>query len=88
MSLFAELKRRNVFRVAVAAAVAAWLATEVASVVLPTFGAPDWVLKALITLLLIGFPIALLFAWVYCAGGIPLLLHRVESVRSEALRMS
>ena len=65
MSLFAELKRRNVFRVAVAAAVVAWLVTEVASVVLPTFGAPDWVLKALITLLMIGFPIALIFAWVY-----------------------
>lgn len=65
MSLFAELKRRNVFRVAVAAAVVAWLVTEVASVVLPTFGAPDWVLKALITLLLIAFPIALIFAWVY-----------------------
>ena len=65
MSLFAELKRRNVFRVAAAAAVTAWLAIEVASVVLPTFGAPDWVLKALITLLMIGFPIALIFAWVY-----------------------
>ncbi|MCH7564976.1 MAG: hypothetical protein IH968_14260 [Gemmatimonadetes bacterium] len=65
MSLFAELKRRNVFRVAAAAAVVAWLVTEVASVVLPTFGAPDWVLKALITLLMIGFPIALIFAWVY-----------------------
>ncbi len=65
MSLFAELQRRNVFRVAVATAVAGWLTIEIASVVLPTFGAPDWVLKALIALLLIVFPIALVFAWVY-----------------------
>ncbi len=45
MSLIAELKRRNVFRVGVAYAIVAWLLVEVASVVLPTFEAPDWVMK-------------------------------------------
>lgn len=65
MSLFAELNRRNVTRVGIAFAVAGWLVTEVASVVLPTFGAPEWVLKVLIALLMIGFPVTLLFAWVY-----------------------
>ena len=63
--LFAELKRRNVIRVAAAYAVAGWLLTEVASVILPTFAAPDWVLKVLIALMLLGFPLALIFSWVY-----------------------
>ncbi len=45
MSLIAELKRRNVFRVGVAYAIVAWLLVEVASVLLPTFEAPDWVMK-------------------------------------------
>lgn len=60
-----ELNRRNVTRVAVAYAVASWLLIEVASVVLPTFRAPDWVLQVLIVLLVLGFPLALVFAWVY-----------------------
>ena len=65
MSFTAELKRRNVFRVAAAYVVAGWLLTEVASVVLPTFGAPDWVLKVLIAMMTMGFPIVLIFSWVY-----------------------
>ena len=46
MSLIAELKRRNVFRVGVAYAIVAWLLVEVASVVLPTFEAPEWVMRS------------------------------------------
>jgi TolB-like protein/Tfp pilus assembly protein PilF len=65
MSLIAELKRRNVFRVGVAYAIVAWLLVEVASVVLPTFGAPDWVLKALTFLVILGFPLALILAWAF-----------------------
>ncbi len=65
MSLFKELNRRNVTRVAIAYAVAGWVLTEVASVVLPTFQAPGWVLRVLIALLIMGFPLALVFAWVY-----------------------
>ena len=65
MSLFAELKRRNVIRVAVAYAVIGWLLTEVSSVVLPTFGAPDWVMKVLIYVLMLGFIPAVVFSWVY-----------------------
>ena len=65
MSFFNELNRRNVTRVAVAYGVAGWLLTEVASVVLPTFQAPGWVLQVLIALLIMGFPLALVFAWVY-----------------------
>ena len=65
MSFFTELNRRNVTRVAIAYGVAGWVLTEVASVVLPTFQAPGWVLQVLITLLIMGFPLALVFAWVY-----------------------
>jgi len=65
LSFFTELNRRNVTRVAIAYGVAAWVLTEVASVVLPTFQAPGWVLQVLIALLIMGFPLALIFAWVY-----------------------
>ena len=65
MSLIAELKRRNVFRVGVAYAIVAWLLVEVASVLLPTFDAPDWVMKAFSSLVILGFPLALILAWAF-----------------------
>jgi hypothetical protein len=65
MSLFAELKRRNVFRVGAAYIVAAWLTIEVSSVVIPVFQGPEWVLKLMIAFAAIGFPVALLFSWAY-----------------------
>ena len=65
MSLIAELKRRNVFRVAAAYAIVGWLLIEVASVLLPTFDAPDWVMKAFSSLVILGFPLALILAWAF-----------------------
>ncbi len=65
MSLIAELKRRNVFRVAAAYGVVGWLLVEVASVVLPTFEAPEWVMKAFTFLVLLGFPLTLVIAWAF-----------------------
>ena len=65
MSLIAELKRRNVFRVGVAYAIVTWLLVEVASVVLPTFNAPEWVMQVFTFLLILGFPVALVFAWAF-----------------------
>lgn len=64
-SLFSELKRRNVFRVGIAYIVIAWLIVQVLDVMLPTFGAPDWVQKVLILIVGLGLPISLLFAWAY-----------------------
>jgi len=64
-SLFTELKRRNVFRVGVAYAIVAWLLIEVASVLLPTFDAPDWVMKAFSSLVILGFPLTLVIAWAF-----------------------
>ena len=68
MSLYAELKRRNVFRVAAAYIVLGWLFLQVASVVLQFVGAPGWVGKAIIALLVIGFVPSLAIAWVFEVG--------------------
>jgi adenylate cyclase len=65
MSIFAELKRRNVIRVAVAYIIAAWLILQVADVVLGNIVAPDWVFQAILLVVLIGFPLAILFAWAF-----------------------
>jgi adenylate cyclase len=65
MSLFAELKRRSVFRVALFYLVLAWLVVQVAETVLPLFDVPPGMLRGLVLVLVLGFPPALVFAWVY-----------------------
>ncbi|MDH3747354.1 MAG: hypothetical protein OER97_04040, partial [Gammaproteobacteria bacterium] len=65
LSLWAELRRRNVFRVGVAYAVVAWLMIQVADVILGTFDAEPWVMRLFVALVILGFPIALVLAWVY-----------------------
>ena len=62
---FEELKRRNVFRVGVAYLVTAWLLLQMADVVLGNIGTPEWVFKAILLVLGLGFPVALLFAWAF-----------------------
>ena len=64
-SFFAELKRRNVYKVAVAYAVVAWLLIQAASILLPTFEAPAWVMKVLVLVIIFGFPVALIFSWAF-----------------------
>jgi len=65
VSLFEELKRRNVIRVGIAYVVACWLILQVADVVLDNTQAPDWVMHLLMTLMALGFPLAMLFAWAF-----------------------
>ena len=65
MSFFEELKRRKVFKVGVGYLVVAWLVIQVASIGFPTFEAPPWALRVFILVVLLGFPIALLFAWAF-----------------------
>ena len=65
MNFISELKRRNVIRMAGLYLVGAWLLTQVAATLLPVFGAPAWVMKALVAALAIGFFAALVFAWVF-----------------------
>jgi TolB-like protein/Flp pilus assembly protein TadD len=64
-SFFAELKRRNVIRMAGLYLVGAWLLTQVAGTVLPMFGAPDWLPRSIVILLAIGFLPAVIFSWVF-----------------------
>jgi hypothetical protein len=66
LSLLKELKRRSVFKVTVAYALVAWLVAQLAEFGTGTFGAPDWVLRTFVVLLLLGFPIAMaiVLAWV------------------------
>jgi len=65
VNFFAELKRRNVYKVAVAYAVVAWLVIQAASIFLPAFNAPQWAMQVVILILVVGFPIALAFSWAF-----------------------
>ncbi|HYJ04908.1 MAG TPA: hypothetical protein VEX43_07225 [Chthoniobacterales bacterium] len=62
---FAELKRRNVYRVAVAYAVVAWLLIQIATQVFPFFEIPNWAVRLVVLLLILGFPVALVLAWAF-----------------------
>jgi len=65
LSLFNELKRRNVFKVGVAYIVIAWLVAQVLQLVFESFGTPDWVMKTVLVLLATGLPFVLFFAWAF-----------------------
>jgi len=62
---FAELKRRHVYKVAIAYAVVAWLLIQVATQVFPFFEVPNWAVQLVVLLLVMGFPIALILAWAF-----------------------
>src|SRR5437867_9031479 len=62
---FSELKRRNVYKVAIAYGVVAWLLLQAASILFPTFEAPTWTMKVFVAMTALGFPIALIIAWAF-----------------------
>ena len=64
-NFFAELKRRNVYKVAIAYAVVGWLVMQVAATVVPALHLPDVITSAVVVLTLLGFPIALVVAWAF-----------------------
>ena len=64
-NFFAELKRRNVYKVAIAYAIVAWLLMQAASILFPTFEAPPWTMKVFVAVIALGFPIALVLAWAF-----------------------
>jgi TolB-like protein/lipoprotein NlpI len=64
-NFFAELKRRNVYKVAIAYAIVAWLLMQVTSQIFPFFEIPNWAVRLVVLLLIIGFPIALILAWAF-----------------------
>jgi TolB-like protein/Tfp pilus assembly protein PilF len=65
VSFFAELKRRNVYKVAVAYAVVGWLLVQVATQVFPFFEIPNWAVRLVVLAIVVGFPIALVIAWAF-----------------------
>ena len=65
MSLFEELKRRNVFRVGIAYLITAWLLLQVVDLVLENINSPDWVMQVFMLALAVGFPVTLLIAWAF-----------------------
>src|SRR6266571_1558093 len=64
-NFFAELKRRNVYKVAIAYGAVAWLLTEVATQVFPFFEIPNWVVRLVVLVIIAGFPIAVVIAWAF-----------------------
>src|SRR5216117_3975164 len=64
-NFFAELKRRNVYKVAIAYAVVAWLLIQAASIFFPAFDAPPWAIKIFIIVIVLGFPVALVLSWAF-----------------------
>src|SRR5438132_12150404 len=65
INFFAELKRRNVYKVAAAYAVVAWLLIQIATQVFPFFEIPNWAVRLVVLAIVIGFPIALVIAWAF-----------------------
>src|SRR5438105_13177970 len=80
-NFFAELKRRNVYKVAITYAVVAWLLIQAASILLPTFEAPNWVMKAFVVLLAFGFVMSVMISWAFEAT--PEGLKRTKDVSPE-----
>ena len=62
---FGELKRRNVYKVAIAYRVVAWLLIQIATQVFPFFEIPNWAVRLVVLLLVVGFPVALILAWAF-----------------------
>ena len=64
-NIFAELKRRNVYKVAVAYIIAGWALAQGIAQVFPVFDIPNWIVRLIVVLIIMGFPFALIFAWAY-----------------------
>src|SRR3954453_17890476 len=77
-NFFAELRRRNVYKVAVAYAVVGWVIAQVATQIFPFLEIPNWIVRLVIVLIAIGFPIALVIAWAFEAT--PEGIKRTEKV--------
>ena len=85
-NFFAELRRRNVYKVAIAYAVVGWLLVQVATQVFPFFEVPNWAVRLVVLLIVIGFPIALILAWAFELT--PEGIKRAESVDEQPRKAS
>jgi TolB-like protein/Tfp pilus assembly protein PilF len=84
MGLFTELRRRNVIKVAIAYAITAWLLVEISATTFPMLQLPEWTATFVTVLLIIGFPLALIFAWAFELTPEGIKFER-EIVRSESI---
>ena len=80
-NFFAELKRRNVYKVAIAYAIVAWLLVQVATSTFPVLEIPNWAIKLVIALVVLGFPVAMVIAWAFELT--PEGLKRTETANGE-----
>lgn len=89
MSFYQELKRRKVFRVAIAYAVVGWILAEIGDLLFETFEAPVWVMKVFTTVIILGFPLAVFFAWAYemTSAGLKREAEVVDSNQSGTTRI-
>ena len=85
-NFFAELKRRNVYKVAVAYVIAGWALSQGIAQVFPVFDVPNWVIRLIVMLIIIGLPIALVLAWMFELT--PQGIKRTEDVDVSASRIS
>jgi TolB-like protein/Flp pilus assembly protein TadD len=85
MAFFAELKRRRVGKVAITYGAIAWAVTEASSVVLPALRVPDWTMTLIVIFLLIGFPVAMVLAWIFDVG--PQGIERTEPLKDTPASM-
>src|SRR6266704_4879003 len=84
-NFFAELKRRHVYKVAIAYAVVAWLLMQIASQIFPFFAIPSWAVRLVVLLLVIGFPVAVILAWAFELT--PEGIKRAETAEAEHLQI-
>jgi len=85
MAFFAELKRRRVGKVAIAYGAIAWAVTEASSVVVPALHLPEWLVTAIVVFLLVGFPVAMVLAWIFDVG--PQGIERTEPMADAPASM-
>src|SRR5881392_4220158 len=79
-SFFVELKRRKVYRVAVGYVVVGWILVQVVTQTFPFFGIPNWVVRLIMVLVILGFPVALVLSWAFDLT--PAGLMRTEELKS------
>jgi len=85
MAFFSELKRRRVGKVAIGYGAVAWMVTEASSVVMPALRLPEWTLTFVVVFLMVGFPVAMIMAWVFDVG--PQGIKRTAPLRDETASM-
>ena len=85
MAFFSELKRRRVGKVAIGYGAVAWMVTEASSVVMPALRLPEWTVTFVVVFLMVGFPVAMIMAWVFDVG--PQGIKRTAPLRDETASM-